>query len=196
MPHCSPTRNAENRSCPSWRRPRLRAHPGGTAEFSAADDIVDDALAAVARDLGASRYASVTFAGSKASPVVTARLCRLARRDAHTGPPSARFKLVDAIRVAGHALQLMLPLPKPHVAGAPAERSAPDGNTFDRRVRMLGAAGQRTLAAMRTAKIGMGGTGSAVARPARRRKASSAGLLSLSQLGETDDIGMTRVMGK
>ena len=219
MPHCSPSRNAENRSCPSWRRPRLRAHPGGTAEFSAADPIVDDALAAVARDLGASKYASVTFAGSTTSPVVTARLCTLATRDAHTGPPSARCKLVDPIRVAGHAL-LLMPAPR-----TPCRRRARRTQRSRwEHLRPPGpdvwCAGQRTLAGMRTAKIGMGGAGSAVARPARqdrlgswrparpapgandrarsrrRRKASSAGPLSLSQLAETDDIGMTPVMGK
>jgi molybdopterin/thiamine biosynthesis adenylyltransferase len=145
----------------------VHTHPRGRAEFSAYDDAVDASLAAVARDLGAAAYASVVVAGRRDAPAVIARMCLFDGLDARSDQDAAsddevalKRGTIDAVRVAGQALQLMLP-------GADAEDAATtdgdNGDAFDRQVRILGYTGQRTLAAVNAAVIGAGGTGSAVA---------------------------------
>ncbi len=149
----------------------VHTHPHGEAAFSARDDIVDASLAAAARDLGATAYASMVVAGRSDAPAVIARL-RLfddlhARPDQNrTGDDEVQTECdtVDAVRVAGQALQLMLP--PDHADGGEDAIVTTDGDSggvFDRQVRVLGKSGQRTLAAVNAAVIGAGGTGSAVA---------------------------------
>jgi molybdopterin/thiamine biosynthesis adenylyltransferase len=145
----------------------VHTHPRGEAAFSAHDDIVDASLAAAARDLGAMAYASLVVAGCSDAPAVIARL-RLFD-DLHTRPDqdgdgevAAEFDTVDAVRVAGQALQLMPPIDDDEAADT-ATSDGDSGDAFDRQVRILGRGGQRTLAAVNAAVIGAGGTGSAVA---------------------------------
>lgn len=154
----------------------IHTHPGGKAFFSSNDHDVDAALAAAARDLGASAYASVVVAGSSDAPAVVARACTFdssPARGGADGSTSMEFHDVEAVRVAGSALRLMV---APDYSNPPD--SSDSGNdvegsdgaddpdqfgAFDRQVRMLGADGQRMLAATNAAIIGAGGTGSAVA---------------------------------
>ncbi|PZS01482.1 MAG: hypothetical protein DLM56_14755 [Pseudonocardiales bacterium] len=152
----------------------VHTHPGGHAAFSAYDDDVDAALAAAARSFGAAAYASVVVAGRSTAPAAVARLCvfgtgAVADVGASAGAPASTFVTVDAIRVAGSAMRLLLP-PEPDApavdadsVGCEALDSASDVDVFDRQVRMLGTDGQRTLHAVNAAVIGAGGTGSAVA---------------------------------
>ncbi|MFP1155602.1 HesA/MoeB/ThiF family protein [Mycobacterium sherrisii] len=149
----------------------VHTHPGGRAAFSPYDDLVDASLAAVARDLGATAYASIVVAGWSDTPSVIARMCLFNQLDMCTDRDSVddnavapEFVIVDAVRVAGHALQLMLPVD--YDGADDAEDAANDGDrcdAFDRQVRMLGRRGQQTLGAVNVAVIGAGGTGSAVA---------------------------------
>lgn len=147
----------------------VHTHPGGKAAFSAYDDTVDKSLAVVARDLGAKAYASMVVAGDRDVPAVIARICLfdepLTQRelDGVDGDDAApNFHIVDAVRIAGQALRLMLPpddIDNDHAASTDDERVGP----FDRQIRILGRCGQRTLAAVNAGVIGAGGTGSAVA---------------------------------
>lgn len=154
----------------------IHTHPGGKAFFSSYDDDVDAALAAAARDLGASAYASVVVAGSTEAPAVVARACIFDSSPARGGADGSNpveFHDVEAVRVAGPALRLMV---TPNYSKLPGRSdSGEDGDgsngaddlgefgAFDRQVRMLGADGQRMLATTNVAIIGAGGTGSAVA---------------------------------
>lgn len=148
----------------------IHTHPGGRAFFSSHDDDVDAALAATARNLGASAYASVVVAGSSKAPAVVARACTFSGRHARDGAGSSKpveFHEVEAVRVAGPALRLMVPPNDSNAAGRNDDADDPDDlgefGAFDRQVRMLGADGQRMLATTNVAIIGAGGTGSAVA---------------------------------
>lgn len=139
----------------------VHTHPHGRAEFSKWDDVVDQDLAAAARNLGASAYASIVVAGTTAEPNVVARLCRF-NREAGASRPERPVELttVDAVRVVGASLRLFLP---PASADESARASGAVGAAvFDRQIRMLGPAGQRTLAALNIALVGAGGTGSAI----------------------------------
>jgi molybdopterin/thiamine biosynthesis adenylyltransferase len=148
----------------------VHTHPRGKAEFSTYDDVVDASLAAVARDLGASAYASVVIAGSSDTPTVKARMClfdefaaRARQAEGGDDKTAPEFVVVDAVRVAGQSLQLMLPPDYADTDDHVARTDADGIDTFDRQIRMLGRTGQRTLAAVNAAVIGAGGTGSAVA---------------------------------
>lgn len=172
----------------------VHTHPGGNADFSSWDDLVDDALATAAHDFGAPAYASMVVAGRSDAPVLNARLCVFNPTGDATdsdpqgseGQPAAtpEFTTIDAVRVAGSALHLLLP---PERADSHGDREPVAGmavtdlvdddidvatrdreaalvaDPFDRQVRMLGPEGQRTLGAVNAAVIGVGGTGSAVA---------------------------------
>ncbi|WP_322921658.1 ThiF family adenylyltransferase [Nocardioides renjunii] len=152
----------------------IHTHPGGLAFFSSYDDDVDAALAAAARDLGASAYASVVVAGSSEAPAVVARACTFdspQTDDRADNSLLVQFHEVEAVRVAGPTLRLMVP-PEPHATdtgrsygndGGAGADDLEEVGAFDRQVRMLGADGQRMLAATNVAIIGAGGTGSAVA---------------------------------
>lgn len=151
----------------------VHTHPRGKAAFSAYDDIVDASLAAAARDLGATAYASMVVAGPSDAPAVIARMRLFDDLDARPGQDGAgddevalECDTVDAVRVAGQVLQLMLP-PDYAVAADYAEDAATtdgdSGDAFDRQVRILGRSAQQTLAAVNAAVIGAGGTGSAIA---------------------------------
>lgn len=155
----------------------IHTHPGGRAFFSSYDDDVDVALAAAARDLGASAYASVVVAGSSEATAVVARACNFDSSPARRGTDGStpvEFHDVEAVRVAGPALRLMVAPDYSKLSGRSGSHDEGDGSNgaddlgqvgaaFDRQVRMLGADGQRMLAATNVAIIGAGGTGSAVA---------------------------------
>lgn len=127
----------------------IHTHPHGRAMFSEYDDIVDQNLAYAARNFGALYYASIVIAGAADNTTVTARIAEL------TGETPIAFHPVDAVRVVGAGIQLLLP---------PVDDDAPvEDDAFDRQIRMLGEDGQRTLRTLRVAVIGAGGTGSAVA---------------------------------
>ncbi len=155
----------------------VHTHPGGIAFFSDYDDKVDAELAAAARDLGAPAYASMVVAGRSEGSAVTARL-----QTFDPNPPisvstasTIQLRPVDAVRVSGSKLRLMLPPVSERddggVGGGQEQRAEvaghckrqDSGDVFDRQMRMLGADGQRTLAQINVAIVGAGGTGSAVA---------------------------------
>ena len=140
----------------------VHTHPAGTAHFSRLDDQVDDALAHAARAFGAPGYASMVVAGGSDSPAVIARFQLF---DEHTERLD-QWISVNAVRVAGASLQLLLPPTDPQPVDDSTSDRHPvdlDAETFDRQVRMLGRDGQQTLTATNVAIIGVGGTGSAVA---------------------------------
>jgi|GEM_PF-222085 len=151
----------------------VHTHPAGKAFFSIYDDAVDAQLTATARDLGAPAYASMVVAGRSDAPVVTARVCVFpddSSSIASAEQGALELLPVEAVRVAGTSLRIMLP-PQPNDNDEEATEDATDDDSlgavghdaFDRQVRMLGEEGQRTLSAVAVAVIGTGGTGSAVA---------------------------------
>lgn len=147
----------------------VHTHPQGRAQFSSYDDVVDASLAAAARDLGAPAYASVVVAGSSDAPAVIARM-RLfdAVNDESSsgGDDHLDLHVVDAVRIAGPALRMLLPpdYDEASEVGESEDDESPETSAaFDRQVRMLGADGQRMLSAINVAIVGAGGTGSAVA---------------------------------
>ncbi|MEJ7634108.1 ThiF family adenylyltransferase [Aeromicrobium sp.] len=141
----------------------VHTHPAGKAFFSTYDDVVDAELAAAARDFGAPAYASMVVAGRSDAPVVTARACIFAGgRSPSASSDAVHLHPVEALRVAGTSLRIMLP-PNPNGDENDRDDSAAAHGAFDRQVRMLGEEGQRTLGAINVAIVGTGGTGSAVA---------------------------------
>ncbi|MFL6061631.1 MAG: HesA/MoeB/ThiF family protein [Marmoricola sp.] len=149
----------------------VHTHPGGKALFSSYDDVVDASLAVAARDLGAPAYASVVVAGSSEVPAVIARMCMFDGASGDETNPQERdpeiyLHVMDAIRIAGPALRMMLPplddLEEDN-ASADSAASSAVSSAFDRQVRMLGSQGQRMLGVINVAIVGAGGTGSAVA---------------------------------
>lgn len=149
----------------------VHTHPRGMPKFSTYDDQVDLDLAISARAFGARYYAAMVLAGTADAPEVDARLYDLGESfNAH----APAFVVIDAVRVAGAGLRLHLPS-----AANDEESSEEHLSAFDRQVRMLGTAGNRTLKHVRAAIIGGGGTGSAVAVQVAR--------LGLGELVVVDD---------
>lgn len=149
----------------------VHTHPHGLPEFSTYDDQVDIDLAISARAFGSKYYAAIVIAGTPDAPEVAARLYDLGKS---FNPGAPEFVVVDAVRVAGAGVHLYMP-PAPDGEESTEEQLS----VFDRQIRMLGPDGNRTLAQVRAAIIGGGGTGSAVAVQVAR--------LGLAELVVVDD---------
>ncbi len=122
----------------------VHTHPCGRAQFSRADDTVDELLSGPFTQLaGVPRYGSLVLAGSEGRPSFAGR----------TWPAGGPRSPIDQLRIVGDRLTII---------GAEDVDDEVHGS-FDRQVRMLGAAGQRRLARLRVGIVGAGGTGSAVA---------------------------------
>lgn len=121
----------------------VHSHPRGPAEFSKADDAVDNELKKTFFEhSGFPMFGSFIIAGNKASPEFAGRL----------ETPSAGEYKVDVVRVIGDGLTI---LRNENVADATPQ--------YDRQVRALGIEGQGNIRNLRVGIVGAGGTGSAIA---------------------------------
>jgi molybdopterin/thiamine biosynthesis adenylyltransferase len=126
----------------------VHTHPRGLAVFSQRDDEVDASLRATLPAMGGGqRYAALVVAGTRHEATVAGRLY-----DQDGSHPMSR------LRVAGEGIEI--------ITARPRQPALPE--TFDRQIRMFGAAGQDVLAALHVGIVGTGGTGSACAEQLTR----------------------------
>lgn len=129
----------------------VHTHPGGEAQFSEYDDLVDEQLRDVVAQLGITGpYGALLVAGLPADPDLAARLYV----DDRLPQAITRFRVV-------HNRLDFLPTSAAR-AGSEADE------TFDRQIRLFGAAGQDLLRDLHVGVVGAGGTGSAVAEQLTR----------------------------
>jgi molybdopterin/thiamine biosynthesis adenylyltransferase len=163
----------------------IHTHPGASSTPSTWDDVVDAQLAQVTfRRTGSHHYASL-IVGSGGDEV-TARVLHA----------DGRIDPIDAVRVAGRGLRYFDRPTDDH-----EEQLSED--TFDRQIRVFGAAGQRRLAGLHIGIAGAGGTGSAVCEQLIRLGVGAItivddDIVSLSNVtriygSSTQDIGQTKV---